>query len=44
VLTQEAAQVRSVICKDNAALQNPNAKNAAAADVGDCQDCRKPYR
>jgi hypothetical protein len=41
VLTQEVEQARSVICTGNATLQNPNAKNAAAADIGDCQDRRK---
>jgi hypothetical protein len=44
VLTQEAAQARCVICSDNEVLQNPNAKNAAVADTGDCQDCKKLYR
>jgi hypothetical protein len=44
VLTQEVEQARSVICTDNATLQNRNAKNAVAADIGNCQDRKKALR
>jgi len=40
-LTQEVAQLRSVICEDDATLRKGIAKNAVAADIGDCQDRRK---